>query len=435
MNEKHIFSMLRLLWSDLAYPESCWAALLLVGVLFLAWRLSVGIKNWKSGPDAERGVLQHLDVGGVARLVFPTLAACLVFLLQTILSVSGIEHLSLLALAMPLIFSWALVRVIVYVLRCVFPHSGVLRRSERLIALTIWGVFILRITGFADPMIEFLEQISFMVGAQRLDLWQLMRGAVTVSLTLLIALWFGSLIEDRLSRAKRIDRSVRELLVRLSKSILLVLALLFSLSLVGIDVTMLSVFGGAFAVGLGFGLQKIASNYVSGFIILLDRSIRIGNIVAIDATTTGVVTQITMRYTVLRTGAGAEILIPNENFIGNVVRNFTFSDTKMRVSIAVQVAYDSDVKKAMRLMIEAAKRQRRVLSDPAPSVTLTEFAESGINLELGFWIADPEAGTVGVRSDIALDILEAFGENGVEMPYPQCDVRLLNPAPKQDSSA
>ncbi|MDR1163136.1 MAG: mechanosensitive ion channel [Candidatus Accumulibacter sp.] len=435
MNEKHIFSMLKALWSDLAHPESCWVALLLACVLCLAWRLSAGIKKWRADPDTEHGVLHQIGTGGVARLIFPTLAACFVFLLQTILSVSGIEHLSLLALAMPLIFFWALVRAIVYVLRCVFPHSGVLRSSERLISLVIWGICILRITGFADPMIDFLEQISFMVGAQRLNVWQLMRGAVTVSLTLLIALWFGSLIEDRLSKARRIDRSVRELLVRLSKSLLLVLALLFSLSLVGIDVTMLSVFGGAFAVGLGFGLQKIASNYVSGFIILLDRSIRIGNIVAIDASTTGVVTQITMRYTVLRTGTGADILIPNENLVGNIVRNFTFSDTKMRASIAVQVAYDSDVKKAMRLMIEAARRQRRVLSDPAPGVTLTEFAESGINLELGFWVADPEAGTAGVRSDIALDILDAFGENGVEMPYPQCDVRLLNPPPRQDSPA
>jgi small-conductance mechanosensitive channel len=300
-----------------------------------------------------------------------------------------------------------------------------------LISLAIWGIFILHITGFAEPTIAFLEQLSFPVGAQRLNLWQLLRGAVTVCFTLLVALWFGSLIEDRLSRARRIDRSVRELLVRLSKSLLLVVALLFSLSLVGIDVTMLSVFGGAFAVGLGFGLQKIASSYVSGFIILLDRSIRIGNIVAIDASTTGTVTQITMRYTVLRMSSGAEVLIPNENLVSNIVRNFTFSDTKMRVSITTRIAYDSDVKEAMRLMTKAARGHSRVLSDPAPAVTLTEFADSGIDLELGFWVGDPEAGTAGARSDIALDILEAFGVNGIEMPYPRRDIHLLNPPPEK----
>jgi small-conductance mechanosensitive channel len=427
MNEKQIFSMLERLWSDLGHPESYWAALGLICVLGIAWRLSSGFRDWKGSMDHERATLRRLGAGGLARLAFPAISAVLVFFLQTLLSVAGVEHLSLLDLAMPLIFSWALIRIVVYVFRCVFPKSVFPKNSERLISLSIWGIFLLHVTGFSGPMIAFLEQISFPVGGERLDLWQLIRGTTTVCFALLIALWFGSLIEDRLSDAEKIDRNVRELLVRFSKSLFLAVALLFSLSLVGIDVTMLSVFGGAFAVGLGFGFQKIASSYVSGFIILLDRSIRIGNIVALDASTTGTITQITMRYTVLRTSAGVDVLIPNENLVANVVRNHTFSDTKMRVAIAVQVAYDSDVKEAMRLMIEAARRQKRVLLDPVPGVTLTDFADSGINLELGFWIGDPEAGTGGVRSNVALDILEAFSENGIEMPYPRQDIRLLNP--------
>ena len=189
--------------------------------------------------------------------------------------------------------------------------------------------------------------------------------------------------------------------------------------------TALSVFSGAFAVGLGFGLQKIASNYVSGFIILLDRSIRLGNLVAVDTATSGTVSQITTRYTVLKTLTGTEVIIPNEYLVSNIVRNLSFSDTRVRVAVTVQVAYQTDLDRAMQIMVEAARRQERVLSDPEPAVLLTDFAESGINLELGFWVSDPEAGTGGVRSDINMAIWKAFRENGIEIPYPQREIRVV----------
>lgn len=428
MNEKHLFSLFDQLWNDLSHPESYWSASMLAGALCFAWWLASRLTKRENGSSSGIALF-HMDAEDLRRMAFPMLASFTVFFLHIILSVAEWEHLSLLELAMPLIFSWTLVRIAVYVLRRVFSRNVFLENFERWISLLIWGGVVLQVTGFADPMIGFLERISLPVGgAQQLNLWQLIRGFVTICLTLLISLWLASLLEERVSRIERLDRNARELFIRLSKSLFLALALLFSLSLVGIDVTMLSVFGGAFAVGLGFGLQKIASSYVSGFIILLDRSIRIGNMVSIDAGTTGIVTRITMRYTVLRVASGAEILIPNENLVGNIVRNLTFSDTKMRLSVAIQVAYDADVKKAMRLMIEAARRRSRVLSDPSPGVLLTEFADSGINLELGFWINDPEAGTGSLRSEIALDILETFGENGIEIPYPHYEVRLLNPA-------
>ena len=199
--------------------------------------------------------------------------------------------------------------------------------------------------------------------------------------------------------------------------------MLCSLSLVGIDVTALSVFSGALAVGLGFGLQKIASNYVSGFIILLDRSIRLGNLIAVDAATSGTVTQITTRYTVLRTLAGTDVIIPNEYLVSNIIRNQSFTDTRIKDGLSIQVAYDTDLEKAMQLMVEAARQHPRVLADPAPGAGLSAFAENGINLDLGFWLADPEAGTGGVRSDINLAIWKAFRENQIEIPYPQREVR------------
>ena len=218
------------------------------------------------------------------------------------------------------------------------------------------------------------------------------------------------------------------MLVRLAKALLLTVALLTSLTLIGIDVTALSVFSGALAVGLGFGLQKIASNYVSGFIILLDRSIRLGNLVSIDATTTGTVTQISTRYTVLNTLGGTDVIIPNEYLVNNIVRNQSFVDSRVRATVAVQVAYDTDLEKVMPLMVEAAKKQARVLADPAPVALLTEFADSGINLELGFWVCDPEAGLGLLRSDISLAIWRAFCEHKVEIPFPQREVRIIGKA-------
>jgi small-conductance mechanosensitive channel len=205
-----------------------------------------------------------------------------------------------------------------------------------------------------------------------------------------------------------------------------VIALLLSLSMVGIDITALSVFGGALAVGLGFGLQKIASNYVSGFIILLDRSIRIGNVVSVDPVTSGVVMQITTRYTVLRTIAGTDVIIPNEYLVSNIVRNQSFADTQVRIVLPVQVAYSTDLDQAMRLMEEVALSQPRVLSDPAPKTLLLAFADNGINLELGFWIADPQEGTGIVRSEINLAIWRVFREHGIAIPFPQREVRLIS---------
>ncbi|MEI7613335.1 MAG: mechanosensitive ion channel domain-containing protein [Betaproteobacteria bacterium] len=427
MNEKQLFALLNQLWRDLQYPEFYWIALSLALVLGFSWWVSFRLSLRDSRRDTRgRSLLKAFSVGGLKRMVFPLVALVLVLILRKVLVALHWNHLSLLSLAVPLIISWALIRVLVYVLRCVFPHGGFLTSFERMISFVIWGALLLHITDFADPLIEVFEQVSFSVGKQKFDLWLLMHGTVTVCGTVLIALWVASLVENRLMAAEQLDGNVREVLARLTKALLSIVALLLSLSLVGIDVTTLSVFSGALAVGLGFGLQKIASNYVSGFIILLDRSIRLGNLVAVDDKTTGTVTQITTRYTVLRTLTGTEVIIPNEYLVSNIVRNLSYTDTRIRVVLHVQVAYSTDLEQAMRLMVEAARQQPRVLADPEPAVMLTEFAESGLNLELGFWVSDPETGTGGVRSDIGLAIWKSFRENSIEIPYPQREVRLLN---------
>jgi small-conductance mechanosensitive channel len=205
------------------------------------------------------------------------------------------------------------------------------------------------------------------------------------------------------------------------------LAVLIGLPMVGIDLTTLSVFGGALGVGLGFGLQKIASNYVSGFILLLDNSIRIGNVISVG-NDRGEVTRITTRYTVLKSGTGVESLVPNELLVGSVVQNESYSDPRVRIALQVQVSYDSDLERAMAIMVAAATAQARVLPAPAPGVLLMNFADSGINLELGFWVADPEKGTGQLRSDINLAIWREFRQSGIAIPFPQREIRILKEA-------
>ena len=228
-------------------------------------------------------------------------------------------------------------------------------------------------------------------------------------------------------RVQTLDANLRIVGVRVAKAVLTVVAILASLALVGIDMTALSVFTGALGVGLGFGLQKIASNYVSGFIILLDRSIRIGNIVQVGSDA-GEVTQITTRYTVLRHPGGTEFIVPNETLIGTTVQNQTYSNSRIRLATSVGVAYDSDLELAGQLMVDAAKAHPRVLAEPAPRFFLTQFADSAINLELGFWIDDPEEGKGNIVSDVNFAIWRAFKENGISIPFPQREVRLLNGA-------
>ncbi|HNC52434.1 MAG TPA: mechanosensitive ion channel [Accumulibacter sp.] len=430
MNETVLFSLLIDLWRDFHEPAFLWQILALALSLLLAWALS---RYWRkqdfARASSDYGRLRLFGTGSLKRVAFPLLALLLVLIVRKLFRVAHFGPVSLFDLAVPLLLSMALVRAAIYVLRHALAPGSWLATSERLIATSIWLCLALYLTGLADPIIDMLEQVSFHLGKQKLDLWTLLNGLVIVVTTVLVALWLAGVVERRLLASENLDSNIRVVLGRLVKAVLSVVALLLSLSIVGIDITALSVFSGALAVGLGLGLQKIASNYVSGFIILLDRSIGIGNLVGIDATTSGVVTQITARYTVLRTLAGTEVIIPNEYLVSNIVRNESFSDPRLRVAVAVQVAYGTDLELAMRLMTDAALAQPRVLADPAPQALLTLFADSGINLELGFWIADPEEGTAAVRSAINLAIWRAFREHAIEIPFPQREVRLISASP------
>lgn len=411
------------LWRSLQQPDVLWQTgvlLICLTLAFLADRMVRGRIDHGAAARAENA--WRFGRGGLKRITFPLVALLLVLLARTLLR--QWMHVHLLSLAVPLLGSLAMIRVVFYVLRHTFGNSGWLAPFERIFAMLVWSAVALHILGLLPGLIELLEGIGFSVGKQKLNLWLLLQAACMVLATLLFALWLSGVVEARLLTAEGLDGNLRVVFARLSRAFLLLLAVLIGLPLVGIDLTTLSVFGGALGVGIGFGLQKIASNYVSGFTLLLDRSIRIGNLIAVGPDR-GLVTKITTRYTVIRSMTGVEAIIPNELLVSSVVQNESYTDTNLRLSLPFQVSYDSDLERAMRILVDAAKSQQRVLADPPPNAFLTAFADSGINLELGFWIADPQEGTLQLRSDINLAVWQGFRQAGIVIPYPQREVRMI----------
>ena len=421
MTEHELASLWRGVLADLSEPDLVWQLLALAACLLLA---KMGERVLR-GRQVGAGRAWELGHGGLKRIAFPLFALVLVLLARPL--AQQWIHVGLFALALPLLSSLAVIRVVFYVLRLSFVDATWLAQFERVFALLVWAIVALHITGLLPDVIGVLESVSFNAGKQKLSLWHLLQGLTAVLATVLVALWLSSAVEARLNAAVGLDSNLRAVFARLSRALLILLAVLIGLPMVGIDLTTLSVFGGALGVGLGFGLQKIASNYVSGFIILLDNSIRIGNIITVGADR-GEVTRITTRYTVLKNLAGVEALVPNELLVGSVVQNESYSDRQVRIGLPVQVSYDSDLERAMAIMIVAAKAQPRVLVEPAPAVLLKEFAESGINLELGFWVGDPEQGVGGLRSDINIAFWRDFKQAGIAIPFPQREIRIINEA-------
>ena len=367
---------------------------------------------------------QNVAIKSVKRVAFPILSL-LGVLLERDVFIRLNQPVTFLRLAIPLLLSLAAIRLLVYVLHKVFPNSSKLKSWELGISGIIWLAVALHITGLLNTVLEAMADLTFNFGHQSVSLLVIMQGIISIAVTVLAALWLGRFLEARIMRMEEMDASSRVLLTKIIRGVLLVISVLVALSLVGIDIRVLSVFGGALGVGLGFGLQRIASNYICGFILLLDKSIRLGDLITLD-NRYGTVTRLTGRYMVLRGQDGAESLIPNETAITSTLINHSFSDRNMCIKISLQVAYSSPLDVAMQIMLDAAALHKRVLSDPAPSVSLIEFADSGITLELSAWIADPEAGQTGLRSQINLAIWREFQRAKIEIPYPQREVRILN---------
>ncbi len=383
----------------------------LLACLLLAWCV-VRLARGRVAPEGSIWFGKRI-VDGV---LFPVLA--LAFAYGARLATAGMLTPAVFKLAIPVLLSLVVIRLSVRVLSATFPQSGWVRSIEKTISWLAWFAVVLWVTGALPLVLDAMDEVQWKLGNAPITLRNLVEGTITAGLVLVLALWVSAGIEKKLLHGSGDDLSVRKIAANLVRVVLLFVGLLLAMSAVGIDLTALSVLGGAVGVGLGFGLQKIAANYISGFVILAERSLRIGDMVKVD-NFEGCVTDIRTRYTVIRALNGREAIVPNEMLITQRVENSSLADPKVALSTSVQVAYGTDVRGLQPKLEAVVAAVARVLEDPAPSCQLANFAADGMDLKIYFWIRDPENGQGNVRSEVNLAVLDLLNAEAVQIPFPQ----------------
>jgi small-conductance mechanosensitive channel len=419
------------LLKDLQRGVILWQLCVIAIALLVAWQIATRTqRRFIVSGDSDPTATLRLSVGGTSRLVFPLSALILLLAGRWVLSVLAVPT-NLLKIAVPLMLAMLTIRAVVYLLRHTFAPGGALRSWEVMVTWLVWAMVALYITGWLPDIAQFLDETGFGIGRQRISLAMILSACLTVVLTVLVALWLGRFLETRIMSLGQMEIHLRVAFTKIIRTILVVIAVLIALPIVGIDITVLSVFGGAMGVGLGFGLQKIVANYISGFTILLDRTVSPGDLVTVDSFY-GEVTKLTSRCIIVRSPEGTEAIVPNETVVTSTLINHSYSNRRVLMRIPVQVGYSSDIDAVLALMVEIARNHTRVLKDPAPMALLTSFGDSGINLELMTWIEDPERGKLNLQSELNLEIFRAFRARGIEFPFPQRDIRIIGPRPEAE---
>jgi small-conductance mechanosensitive channel len=402
--------------ADLSRPGVAWEAFVLLACVASAYGIC-----WLTGrrqpPDSVWFGRRLVD--GV---LFPLIALALTYSARV--GIGSFQKVPLLRLAVPVLISLAGIRLLARVFPLVFPGWKFARGIERVFSWLAWVAVALWTLGLLQPVMAQMEELRFSIGHTRLSLLGLVQGLLSAGLVMVLALWASAALERKVLRDTVADLSLRKVAGNAIRAGLLTIGFLFALSAAGVDLTALSVLGGALGVGLGFGLQKLAANYVSGFVILAERSLRIGDMVKVDGFE-GVVADIKTRYTLIRAGDGRASIVPNEKLITERVENLSLGDPRMVLSTDVAVGYDSDVDLVQELLVDAAVRTQRVLADPPPSCRLAAFGADGLEFRVLFWIDDPQHGQLNVRSDVNLRILKALREAKIDIPYPQRVVHLV----------
>ena len=349
-------------------------------------------------------------------VLFPLLA--LAFTYSARVALGGLHPVPLLRLAVPVLVSLAVIRLVARVLLVVFPGVTWARVVERLVSWLAWIAAVLWMLGLLPAVMDEMEAIRFSFGKSKVSLLALVQGLLSSGLVMVVVLWISAAVERKFLRSAVADLSLRKVASNAIRAVLLLVGFLFALSVAGVDLTALSVLGGAIGVGLGFGLQKLASNYVSGFVILAERSLRIGDTVRVD-NFEGVVADIKTRYTLIRSLSGTESVVPNEKLITERIENLSLADPRVLLTTEVSVAYDCDVDVVQRVLLDATRGALRVIADPEPVVRLARFGPDGLEFSVLFWISDPQNGQLAVKSDVNLRILKGLREAGITIPYPQ----------------
>ena len=417
MKSVHIADPLAWL-QTLARAESLAVLGAFAGCVALSWLLVWGVRKAFAGQELSILLGRRLIDG----VLFPAVLLGLTFAARTLLTAD--HPIALFGVLLPVCISLALIRFGVKVLQVALGAAPFVRVLERTISWIAWGAVVLWVTGILPLMLEELDQIRWKVGGSMLSVRTLIEGALTAGAVLIVTLWFSAALESRLLKsATGSDLSLRKVISNTVRALLLFVGLLLALSSVGIDLTALSVLGGAVGVGIGFGLQKLAANYVSGFVILAERSMRIGDMVKVD-NFEGRITDIKARYTVIRSPAGRESIVPNEMLITQRVENLSLTDAKIAQSTTVTVAYTAPVDEVMVWLLQVCKGHPQVLVEPAPLVALSSFGVDGLEFTLNYWFDDSAIGQLKLKSDINLAILKTLQAHGIEIPFPQRVVHM-----------
>lgn len=404
-------------WIQLAVFIGCLAV-----SLVLARRPSGIISEYLERKQLPR--LVHSLLHGI-RATVPALLTLLLIWLYLPLAARYTWPVELIRVAATLTAAWVVIRFL-----SVFIQQKALARW---LAWGIWLIAALHILELLDPAATMLEGLAIKFGETRISLWMILKGLAALGAFLWLAMIISRLAEQRLHAVTHLTPSQQVLFGKIIKISLIALAIVIAINTIGIDLTAFTVFSGALGLGVGFGLQKVISNFISGIILLLDRSIKPGDVIALG-NTYGWVNALSARHVSVITRDGKETLIPNELLITDKVENWSYSSNNIRVKIPVGVSYHSDIHLALQLLKDAAAECERVMREPAPNALVREFGDSSVNLELRIWINDPVNGMGNIQSEVMLSIWDKFHEHGIEIPFPQRDIHLKSmpePLPQQ----
>ncbi|HEC13447.1 MAG TPA: mechanosensitive ion channel [Acidiferrobacteraceae bacterium] len=411
-------------WTELS-DARLWPELaVMVAVIGIAWGISFAVERYFVVLLGDKSVtgLRRTALRGVHRMVFPFSLLILLLVGRAGLENFG-QDVRLIDLAVPVVLALMIIRFVVFILRRSFRHTQALSAWENSITALIWVAVTLHLLGLMPPVLSAMDDLAIQLGDSRISLLAVTKLLLFGAIALVVAFRLSDFIEYQLMKTQTLTPSLRVGFAKFGKFSLITLAILLVLDGIGIDLTALTVFGGALGVGIGFGLQRITSNFISGFILVFDRSIRPGDVISVGDSF-GWVQALRARYVVIRNRDGVDTLIPNEKLITSDVINWSYGDRNIRIKIPIQISYVDDPEQAMGIMIEAAKAEPRILGDPEPVCRLLGFGDNGINLELRVWITDPEEGLNNVRSSVNLIIWRSFKKKGITIPYPQRDVHV-----------
>jgi small-conductance mechanosensitive channel len=359
------------------------------------------------------------------------MALVLVILARSVVQAAHLD-VTVLDAAVRLIGAYVVVRVVVLLFTASLGNKSWMQHWENRVTLFFWLIIAAQYLGWLEPIIGALDGIGMAAGRSRITLWSVLKLLFTLTVFVLVAAWISRWVERRLKKLSNLAPSTRIGIAKFSNAFLIGLSILIGLNAAGVDLTALTVLTGAIGLGLGFGLQSIAANFVSGFVLLMDRSIKPGDVISLSGqsgTSTenfGWVQELRGRYVVVRDRDGVEMLVPNQQLISNAVINWSYTDPRIRLKLPIRVSYHDDPELALQILLTACQGQSRVLSEPAPVSRLMHFSDSGIELELRFWISDPQEGVNNVRSEVNRAIWRLFKEHKITIPVAQREIVVHN---------